>query len=734
MANENSIYQSINQVTSLNQQVNILGSSAASIKISQSFVNTIQASYKNVEKLKEETQKVKINSSIVNTMEKMKTKSDEMKSSFKQIGKGNDIKASIEDQNKNILKFIEDIRQKKVSIKAIIDISKESIDKVLNSFNFSANMQMSSSIEINFPNDSIEKNQKDIKQSLLDSIKKVISALKGLKVNPSLTEGIKQIKNWLEEIKTLIKNMYKSDEGIEAVQTQAKHFVKFREEVKKAKEEIIDLYSSRKQIIKIGFELPIENLKDKIKSIKKIKSSPIGIRIKTMKEDIKKKINGSENIKLSPIVIGIKMITKDIDDKIKSVRTKIKELVKVPKTIIIKAFAYTSLAIQGIKKLKEKCKEKFSVVLNVVDKTKEVFKAIKGKFKMLSIPVNFINKSFISPALKEQKKQNEENAKKGIKPNDDDISNAAHQMERVKKSIDGMKVSIGKVFLPIIGGVLKPLADWLQTYQPKIEKFLVDVSKKVSVVMQNLQPTFKKFFENLSKTVTTLTPTFNKVFENIPIIVKAMQPVLEKVFDGIALVVGKLPPVFDVVIKTVSFLGKVWKGIWPTISSILETAWAIIDPIFSILVSVASIIVDIFTLAWPRISGAIEGLWKYIEPILDLIAGGLRKIAEIASSVAEFFGLKVSKSKGGAQGSSNKNSDGIPHAIGLSRVPYDNYPALLHEGERVLTKQEVNSSRGFGSVNIGKLAETVVVREEADIDKIAAAMVNRLQSVSLNMA
>ncbi len=31
------------------------------------------------------------------------------------------------------------------------------------------------------------------------------------------------------------------------------------------------------------------------------------------------------------------------------------------------------------------------------------------------------------------------------------------------------------------------------------------------------------------------------------------------------------------------------------------------------------------------------------------------------------------------------------HATGLQRVPYDNYPALLHEGERVLTAQEARS-------------------------------------------
>lgn len=81
------------------------------------------------------------------------------------------------------------------------------------------------------------------------------------------------------------------------------------------------------------------------------------------------------------------------------------------------------------------------------------------------------------------------------------------------------------------------------------------------------------------------------------------------------------------------------------------------------------------------------------------------------------------------------------HAQGLGRVPYNDYPALLHEGEMVLTRAEAaayraeqfmrsgarammdmrggtqNSyeTRNTQTVNFG----TIVVREEADVEKIA---------------
>lgn len=64
------------------------------------------------------------------------------------------------------------------------------------------------------------------------------------------------------------------------------------------------------------------------------------------------------------------------------------------------------------------------------------------------------------------------------------------------------------------------------------------------------------------------------------------------------------------------------------------------------------------------------------------------------------------------------------HATGLHRVPYDNYPALLHEGERVLTAQE---ARNYGHAAALVTGNTFVVRQESDIDAIAAAIAERLE-------
>ncbi len=62
------------------------------------------------------------------------------------------------------------------------------------------------------------------------------------------------------------------------------------------------------------------------------------------------------------------------------------------------------------------------------------------------------------------------------------------------------------------------------------------------------------------------------------------------------------------------------------------------------------------------------------------------------------------------------------HAYGLSYVPYNNYPALLHEGERVLTASD---SRNYGTGQpVTITGNNFEIRQESDIKKVAQEIVN----------
>ncbi|RAU93211.1 hypothetical protein [Paenibacillus sp. YN15] len=73
-----------------------------------------------------------------------------------------------------------------------------------------------------------------------------------------------------------------------------------------------------------------------------------------------------------------------------------------------------------------------------------------------------------------------------------------------------------------------------------------------------------------------------------------------------------------------------------------------------------------------------------------------------------------------------------PKAIGLPRVPYDNYPALLHQNERVLTAQEARSMDRTGSPVVINLTAGKTV--DPDIGRLMAALRSAVEAAGFNMA
>ncbi len=71
---------------------------------------------------------------------------------------------------------------------------------------------------------------------------------------------------------------------------------------------------------------------------------------------------------------------------------------------------------------------------------------------------------------------------------------------------------------------------------------------------------------------------------------------------------------------------------------------------------------------------------------------------------------------------------GLPpgFAVGLRRVPYDNFPAYLHEGERVLTAQEARQRDKGGGIVVNITMNGTTVREEADVQRIGQAMCDEI--------
>lgn len=64
-------------------------------------------------------------------------------------------------------------------------------------------------------------------------------------------------------------------------------------------------------------------------------------------------------------------------------------------------------------------------------------------------------------------------------------------------------------------------------------------------------------------------------------------------------------------------------------------------------------------------------------------------------------------------------------AVGIDYVPYDNFPALLHQGERVQTAVEARSERSAPTITI--TGNTFTIREDADVQRVASEILTQLE-------
>ncbi|MFD2615724.1 tape measure protein [Paenibacillus gansuensis] len=77
-------------------------------------------------------------------------------------------------------------------------------------------------------------------------------------------------------------------------------------------------------------------------------------------------------------------------------------------------------------------------------------------------------------------------------------------------------------------------------------------------------------------------------------------------------------------------------------------------------------------------------------------------------------------------------------AGGLRRVPYNGFPMIAHKDEQLLTKAEADSYRsgrsGSGGITIAKIADTVIIRQESDIDDLAKKLAKLVMNSEGNVA
>ncbi|PID16874.1 hypothetical protein CSV63_03005 [Sporosarcina sp. P34] len=295
-----------------------------------------------------------------------------------------------------------------------------------------------------------------------------------------------------------------------------------------------------------------------------------------------------------------------------------------------------------------------------------------------------------------------------------------------------------------------------------------DLMKKMGFSEEQIQVA-RDFADNVRETFEKMKDGFRQLGDFFVAKGQELAPTLDILAEAFA--IGKevlvsvfttlwevLKPIFGALKNALMIVADIAVMAWTQIiapavkfaMTIFQTAWAIIGPILKLLGSAIGAAFEVLKLAWDNVMkpvanflmGRFKVAFENLTPILNSVKDGFDLIGRAIEKVAGWFDsfktaisrFKVPKwlSKLGGGGTvkfegGGDDGGGEGRYNGIKYVPRDGYNIRAHRGERVLTakeNKEYNKGGGNGRAFVINMNGTVI-REEADVDRLAEKMVRK---------
>lgn len=313
---------------------------------------------------------------------------------------------------------------------------------------------------------------------------------------------------------------------------------------------------------------------------------------------------------------------------------------------------------------------------------------------------------------------------------------------------------VGKLFaaaFTFVGSTITKVMPYINRIAKVIGSVLIFAVKAVSPVVQKMASTFSTVFTSVfnivSKIVNKLKPVFNGIGTIIKIVMSLIQTRIKIAFTIAANViestVGSIKKYISGVIKVfngiLNFISGVFTGNW-------KKAWEGVKGIFGgCFEALAGLCKVPINAVIGLINSAIEGINSISVDIPDgipLVGGkhigfSISKIPALAKGTPNWLGgLAQINEKGGEIVDLPKGSRVYPHDESVS-IAKNTSNAKLATLDRRLAKVEAGKDKDGGkkevNISIPKLADQIIVRDKADIDKIADKIATNLKNTALNM-
>lgn len=261
---------------------------------------------------------------------------------------------------------------------------------------------------------------------------------------------------------------------------------------------------------------------------------------------------------------------------------------------------------------------------------------------------------------------------------------------------------VGVAIAAVVAGAALIYSNW-DRIQPIIKK----IGQRFVEFWQTVQPQLQPFIDICMKIGSYLKDTLLEVFK---VVWAAAGDYVVAWFNGVSEVIDNVLGVLEGII---TFLTGVFQGDW-------EKAWTgIVNAVGSIFGTLEALVKTPINAVIALVNRAISAINNISVTLPDVVGGGhigfnIHTIPTLAKGTNNW--------QGGIVQISEKGGEIVDLPSGSRVYPYD-------ESVR-MARQE--SKKNF-SVTIAKLADSIVVREDSDIDKIAEAIVRKIEAAAGNM-
>ena len=276
--------------------------------------------------------------------------------------------------------------------------------------------------------------------------------------------------------------------------------------------------------------------------------------------------------------------------------------------------------------------------------------------------------------------------------------------------IEGVIQQIAPVITDLFGQLLPPIRQLMQTIMPGISNLIQQIVPFITQIVQAVLPVFVELLNMLlpplmqiieavlpilMQLIQALLPILQPLIELLQPIINLFMTLLQPLIELINMILPPLITLFTNIIQLIlpelqSRLTLVANILGGAFSGALNSIKGIVESVKNVFQNIIDFVRNVFTGNW-------SAAWENVKNIFSNIISGLGNIFKIPINfiidgingfIRGLNGLKIPDWVPGVGGLS-LNLPTIPRLkVGMDYVPEDDFPALLHKGEAVLTKEE----------------------------------------------